>query len=64
MAKLFAPCKGCEQREIGCHSSCGRYREYRQAMDEYNEQKYQQKEARFHMTGRILRSIKRKERWK
>lgn len=23
-----APCKGCEERHVACHSGCGRYQEY------------------------------------
>lgn len=34
--KPSAPCFGCEQRELGCHSTCERYGEFRKALDEYN----------------------------
>jgi len=41
----IAPCKGCSEREIGCHGSCEKYSEYRSAMDDIRkkqleEQKY------------------------
>ena len=32
-----APCKGCEERQVGCHASCGKYAEFRKKRDEYNE---------------------------
>lgn len=36
MERPKAPCKGCEDREIGCHAWCKKYQEYRQEMDAYN----------------------------
>ena len=27
--KPKAPCKGCEERALGCHSTCERYKEFR-----------------------------------
>lgn len=30
----FSPCYHCEERNDGCHSSCPRYAQYRQAIDE------------------------------
>ena len=34
---MYAPCKGCEDREIGCHSHCDRYAEFRKVVDEKRE---------------------------
>ena len=28
MRKPIAPCYKCEERQLGCHSSCERYQEY------------------------------------
>ena len=25
---IVAPCKGCEERKVGCHGSCERYAEF------------------------------------
>lgn len=25
---ILAPCKGCEERKVGCHGSCERYAEF------------------------------------
>ncbi|WP_455256740.1 hypothetical protein [Peptoniphilus asaccharolyticus] len=30
---MIAPCKNCEEREVGCHSNCKRYIEYDKTMD-------------------------------
>ena len=29
-----APCKGCEDRRLGCHGKCEKYRAWRAGMDE------------------------------
>ncbi len=30
---MLAPCKDCEKRVLGCHSSCEEYQEFRKAKD-------------------------------
>lgn len=30
MGSKLAPCKGCENRQIGCHGHCEKYEEYKQ----------------------------------
>jgi len=30
----IAPCKGCDERHIGCHSDCEKYREFRVQQDD------------------------------
>lgn len=30
------PCKGCDERQIGCHSTCERYKAFRAALNEQN----------------------------
>ena len=34
--KPKAPCKGCEERVLGCHDQCERYQDYRKKQDKYN----------------------------
>ena len=34
--KPKAPCRGCEEREIGCHSTCKAYTDFRAELDEHN----------------------------
>ena len=36
-AGMDAPCKGCKDREIGCHSLCEKYKSWRKWKDEENE---------------------------
>ena len=45
--KPISPCYKCEERQLGCHSSCEKYLEYtgivaqnREARHNLNEQKY------------------------
>lgn len=45
MSSPIAPCKGCSEREIGCHGSCEKYSEYRDVVNDIRkkqleEQKY------------------------
>ena len=35
MAKL-GPCKGCKDREVGCHAGCKKYKEW---LDEFHAEK-------------------------
>lgn len=50
-----APCKGCQKRQLHCHSSCEEYREYRQ----YREQIYAEKMKRAEESD-FMRAVKRK----
>lgn len=34
---MISPCKVCEGREIGCHSNCDKYKEFRDLIDKKNE---------------------------
>ena len=31
------PCYGCEDREVGCHSKCDLYKEFREDLDKRNK---------------------------
>ena len=33
-----APCKGCEERQVGCHSQCERYLSYVKMKDEQKKE--------------------------
>lgn len=35
MIKPNSPCKSCEKRTIGCHSSCEDYKKYSELNDQY-----------------------------
>jgi hypothetical protein len=34
-----APCKGCEERYVGCHSKCRKYIDYKTNLDMINKSK-------------------------
>jgi len=34
---MKAPCKGCGERQLHCHSKCEKYLEYRRALDDARE---------------------------
>ena len=33
------PCKGCQERFVGCHSTCEKYAQMRKEIDELNEKR-------------------------
>lgn len=39
-ATLDSPCRGCTDRCVRCHSSCGRYAEYRQELDRRKQERH------------------------
>lgn len=55
--RLVAPCKGCEQREVGCHVWCEKYIEFRRLKDEQNEEIKRANEV-----NQALNDIERKRR--
>ena len=46
--KPQSPCQGCEERAVGCHTTCERYAEYREAFEKWRDtvNGERQKEAR------------------
>lgn len=44
---ITPPCKGCEDRFVGCHSTCDRYKEYRVKINEGNTKMKADNEVRF-----------------
>ena len=47
-----APCKDCENRHMGCHSSCQLYLDYKERNDKRREEDYQRREE-----GQKVRSV-------
>lgn len=41
--KLKSPCYKCEDRKIGCHGFCEKYKEYRKKYDDLNEKEKKSK---------------------
>lgn len=38
-AAMYTPCRGCDNRSVGCHSKCCEYYKYRQELDMIQENK-------------------------
>ena len=57
------PCNGCEERKVGCHGACGRYKEWRRKLDEKNERRVEFLKRGGTMSEAAEREIWRKQRW-
>ena len=62
ICKLSGPCKGCEDRFVGCHSQCEKYREFRNKCDEQLEIKNKQKALEYDLTSYIISAKERCKR--
>ena len=56
--KLDAPCKGCEERENGCHTHCMAYKRWRARREEMQTRMHDDDVARRDLEGRL-----RKQTW-
>lgn len=54
-----APCKGCNEREVGCHMSCEKYSEYKGAWDDIRKKRDMDRRINGYETDRVLRSLSR-----
>ncbi|MBO7712381.1 MAG: hypothetical protein J6S85_02735 [Methanobrevibacter sp.] len=41
---MKSPCKDCPERYIGCHSACGKYKDFRKQLDEQKQHISREKE--------------------
>lgn len=55
------PCRGCQFREVGCHSKCESYIQWRALLDKYNEQRNIQGDA-YKYVGDNVRTIRHRMR--
>lgn len=55
------PCRDCKFREVGCHSKCESYKQYRASLDKLNEQKNMQGDA-YKYVGDNVRAIRHRMR--
>ena len=53
---MKTPCRECQFREVGCHSKCESYIQWRAQLDKYNEQKNMQGDA-YKYIGNNVRAI-------
>ena len=58
---IYAPCKDCKDRFLGCHSKCDKYKDYKKRSEELNDMK--NKSENISMRGYINdMSIRRKKK--
>ena len=55
------PCRECQFREVGCHSKCESYIQWRAQLDKYNEQKNMQGDT-YKYIGDNVRTIRHRMR--
>ena len=39
------PCKGCKDRQVGCHPGCEPYTKWRKARDEINQKRWEEEQT-------------------
>lgn len=50
MVKKKAPCKGCQDRHVGCHGKCDRYLAFRKEADRLREERLVQRKISDYIT--------------
>ena len=58
---MKTPCRECKFREVGCHSKCESYIQWRAQLDKYNEQKNMQGDT-YKYIGDNVRTIRHRMR--
>lgn len=64
---MNAPCYNCDEKYIGCHDSCEKYREYKINIVEINQAKREYNDFRLYKKGviykaeRILKNARRRK---
>ena len=59
---MCAPCKGCSERECGCHAKCERYAAFRLEADKARERREYEKNADV-AKSIAINHIKKRTRW-
>ena len=59
MAMPVGPCKDCEERHLGCHSDCERYKAYREEWERITAEIWKAKKAEALTEGYVI-TMKRK----
>ena len=58
-----APCKGCTDRVLHCHSNCAKYKQYKSLVEDQNRQRraeYETKNFMFLMKEKVRESYRRR----
>lgn len=58
-ATLDSPCRGCTDRCMRCHSSCGRYAEYRKEL-ERRRQEHRAVQEQYDLTMALTKELRRR----
>lgn len=58
---MKTPCRECKFREVGCHSKCESYKQYRASLDKLNEKKNIKGDA-YKYVGDNVRAIRHRMR--
>ena len=67
MTDIMSPCKGCSERVLHCHSSCERYKQYKDTLEDYKAKKAAENDNRefiISLKAEVKRRADRKERKK
>lgn len=63
MIEESAPCKGCADRVLHCHSTCERYKQYKSLVDAQNRKRraeYEEKNFAFEAKEKVRESYRRR----
>ena len=60
---MSAPCKGCSERECGCHAKCEKYAAFRVEADKARERRGYEKLADV-AKSIAVNNVKKKDRWR
>jgi hypothetical protein len=58
----MAPCKGCQERQIGCHGKCEKYAEYIKANETIKKRKMERLEAENTAIRELMRMLNTRSR--
>ena len=58
----MAPCKGCQERQIGCHAKCEKYAEYIKVNETIKKRKMERLEAENTAIRELLRMLNTRSR--
>lgn len=62
---MNAPCKDCDQRHPGCHSTCPKYQEFHKENTERLEANIKNRNIEYdYVFARRMQRINKKRRWK
>lgn len=60
---ILAPCKGCTDRALHCHSNCTKYKQYKSLIEAQNKQRiaeYEAKNFMFESKEKVRESYRRR----